>query len=207
MFGNRKKLIDKMEKLGKLGGLRIWILYVLGDGPKNGVEIIDAIQEKYQTVQNMHFMDRNKAHREAKNVKKLTVLASHVRRKQYEGILNLTDEQRLEKQDSWRPSNGSVYPMLKKMVVEDLISKMDDGRYDLAEQGKDTFYKVFGNLPGSHDEYVDHNEITIETALTEISGYISCLEDFKSEKLAQHKDQIRILRERLKKLDESINQE
>ncbi len=36
MFGNRKKLIDKMEELGKLGGLRIWILYVLGEGPKNG---------------------------------------------------------------------------------------------------------------------------------------------------------------------------
>ena len=205
MFGNRKKLIDKMEKLGKLGGLRIWILYVLGDGPKNGAEIIDDIQEKYQTVQNMRFMDRNKAHLEAKNVKKLTILASHARRKQYESLLNLTDEQKLEKQDSWRPSNGSVYPMLKKMVNEDLISKLDDGRYDLTEQGKDTFYKVFGNLPGSHDEYMDRNKITIENSLTEISGYISCLEDFKTEKLVSHKDQIRVLSERLKKLDESIN--
>lgn len=206
MFGNRKKLIGKMEKLGKLGGLRIWILYVLGDGPKNGAEIIDAIQKKYQTVHNMRFLDRHKTHREAKNVKKLTILASHVRRKQYED-LNLTDEQKLEKQDSWRPSNGSVYPMLKKMVTEDLISKMDDGRYDLTEQGKDTFYKVFENLPRSHDEYADRNKITIENALTEISGYMSCLEDFKSEKLVPHKDQIQVLCERFKKLNESTNQE
>ena len=75
MFGNRKKLIDKMEELGKLGGLRIWILYVLGEGPKNGVTTIDSIQETHQTINKMHFLDRNKAHRKAKKVKKLTILA------------------------------------------------------------------------------------------------------------------------------------
>ncbi|MGP8023263.1 MAG: hypothetical protein ACLQG5_13775 [Methanobacterium sp.] len=205
MFGNRKKLIDKMEELGKLGGLRIWILYVLGEGPKNGVTTIDSIQETHQTINKMHFLDRNKAHRKAKKVKKLTILASHVQRKQYDDPLNLTDEQKLEEQVSWRPSNGSVYPMLKKMVVEELINKKDDGRYELSENGKDTYYKLFGKYPKSQGEYVDHNKITIETALTEINGYASCLEDFKKEKLAPHKDQIRILSERFKKLNESIS--
>ncbi len=207
MFGNRKKLIDKMEELGKLGGLRIWILYVLGEGSKNGVTIIDAIQETHQTINEMHFLDRNKAHRGAKKVKKLTILASHVRRKQYNDLLNLTDEQKLEEPVSWRPSNGSVYPMLKKMVIEELINKKDDGRYELSENGKNTYYKLFGNYPKSHGEYVDHNKITIENALTEINGYASCLEDFKKEKLIPHKDQIRILSERFKKLNESINEE
>ncbi|MGO9386741.1 MAG: hypothetical protein ACLPWD_01680 [Methanobacterium sp.] len=207
MFGNRKKLIDKMEELGKLGGLRIWILYVLGEGSKNGVTIIDAIQETHQTINEMHFLDRNKAHRGAKKVKKLTILASHVRRKQYDHLLNLTDEQKLEEQVSWRPSNGSVYPMLKKMVIEELINKKDDGRYELSENGKNTYYKLFGNYPKSHGEYVDHNKITIENALTEINGYVSCLEDFKKEKLIPHKDQIRILSERFKKLNQSINEE
>ncbi len=207
MFGNRRKLIDKMEELGKLGGLRIWILYVLGEGSKNGVTIIDAIQETHQTINEMHFLDRNKAHRGAKKVKKLTILASHVRRKQYDHLLNLADEQKLEEQVSWRPSNGSVYPMLKKMVIEELINKKDDGRYELSENGKDTYYKLFGNYPKSPGEYVDHNKITIENALTEINGYASCLEDFKKEKLIPHKDQIRILSERFKKLNESINEE
>ena len=205
MFGNRKKLIDKMEELGKLGGLRIWILYVLGEGPKNGVTIIDSIQETHQTINEMHFLDRNKAHREAKKVKKLTILASHVRRKPYDDQLNFEDKQNLGEQVSWRPSNGSVYPMLKKMVNEKLINKKDDGQYDLSENGKDTYYKLFGKYPKSQGEYVDHNKITIETALTEINGYASCLEDFKKEKLAPHKDQIRILSERFKKLNESIS--
>ncbi len=205
MFGNRKKLIDKMEELGKLGGLRIWILYVLGEGQKNGVTIIDAIQETHQTITEMHFLDRNKAHREAKKVKKLTILASHVHRKQYDNLLNFTDEQKLEEQVSWRPSNGSVYPMLKKMVNEELINKKDDGQYELSENGKDTYYKLFGNYPKSHGGYVDHNKITIENALTEIKGYISCLEDFRNEKLVPHKDEIQLLTERLKKLNESIN--
>ena len=193
-----------MEELGKLGGLRIWILYVLGEGPKNGVTIIDSIQETHQTINEMHFLDRNKAHREAKKVKKLTILASHVRRKPYDDQLNFEDKQNLGEQVSWRPSNDSVYPMLKKMVNEKLINKKDDGQYDLSENGKDTYYKLFGNYPKSQCEYVDHNKITIENALTEINGYISCLEDFKNEKLIPHKDQIRILSERFKKLSESV---
>lgn len=195
-----------MEELGKLGGLRIWILYVLGEGSKNGVTIIDAIQGTHQTINEMHFLDRNKAHHEAKKVKKLTILASHVRRKQYD-LLNFTDEQKLEEQVSWRPSNGSVYPMLKKMVVEELINKKDDGRYELSENGKDTYYKLFENYPKSHSEYIDYNKITIENALTEINGYVSCLEDFKKEKLVPHKDQIRIFIERFKKLNQSIKEE
>ncbi len=204
MFGNRKKLINKMEKLGNLGGLRIWILYVLGDEPKNGVQIIDAIQEKNQAIQDMRFMDRSKANLEDKNVKKLTIIASHVRNKRYQGLLDITDEQKHEKKDSWRPSNGSVYPMLKKMVTENLINKWDDGRYDLTNEGKDTYYKIFENLPRSSNKYLDHNKITIETALTEIGGYISCLEDFKKEKLILYKDQMQILNERFKNLNDSI---
>ena len=143
----------------------IWILYALGDNQKNGAEIIDTIQETHQTIDEMHFLDRNKAHREAKNVKKLTVLAAHVRRKQYDNLLNRSDEQKLEEKVSWRPSNGSIYPMLKKMVNEGMINKRDDGRYELSENGKDTYYKLLGNYPKSQGEDVDHQQDYSRTCL------------------------------------------
>src|SRR5437870_13872876 len=33
----------------------------------------------------------------------------------------------------WRPSPGSVYPLLDGMVTDELIKKMDDGLYELTE--------------------------------------------------------------------------
>lgn len=33
----------------------------------------------------------------------------------------------------WRPSPGSVYPLLEEMVKEGSIKKRDDGRYELAQ--------------------------------------------------------------------------
>ena len=90
------------------------------------------------------------------------------------------------------------------MVNEDLMSKTDNGRYDLTEQGIDTFYKVFGNLPLAK-EHEDQNNVSIDNALTEINGYLAFLEDFKSDELVSQKDQIWLLCERFKKLNKSVN--
>ncbi len=48
---------DFHESLGymhQLGGLRIWILQVLDDGPKNGVEIMDAVQKHTEKFHKLH---------------------------------------------------------------------------------------------------------------------------------------------------------
>lgn len=101
-----------------------------------------------------------------------------------------------------RPSPGSVYPMLKKMADEDLISKREDGKYDLTKKGEKIIYKMSGRF--RHHKDMDRGALSIRKALTEMDGYISYLEDIKKEKLASHKEIIGELSERLKKVEESF---
>ena len=37
----------------------------------------------------------------------------------------------------WRPSPGSVYPLLETIAKEGSIKKREDGKYELTEQGKE----------------------------------------------------------------------
>lgn len=36
----------------------------------------------------------------------------------------------------WRPSPGSIYPLLKSLVQEEMLTKEDDGQYILTDKGK-----------------------------------------------------------------------
>ena len=183
MFVNQKDIRERMEELEKIGGLRVWILSVLSEGPKNGVEIADDIQFKHQKLHEVNFMDMNNRFENMSNIK-------------------FPDNQTLEEHISWRPSNGSLYPMLKKMVSEGLIIKDNDGKYNLTKQGNDTTYRLFGNL--LKDSYVDQNKITINKAITELKGYISILEDFKPIKLTEHREEIISLYERFEEIYSSV---
>jgi len=101
-----------------------------------------------------------------------------------------------------RPSPGSIYPMLKKMVKEELIIKDDDGKYDLTNKGE----KVVSKLTGRLKHYKDRGSefISIKTALNEIDDYISYLENIKTSKLSLQKERIGKLKERLKTIEESL---
>ncbi|MGC9209955.1 MAG: helix-turn-helix transcriptional regulator [Acidilobus sp.] len=37
---------------------------------------------------------------------------------------------------AWRPSPGSVYPMLAELLEEGLVTRHEDGRYELTGQGR-----------------------------------------------------------------------
>ncbi len=175
MFNWDKKLRDlrdvygNIEEVSRLGPLRIWILQVLDKGPKNGVEIMDAIHELHKQVHHMrgeivmHPLNRG-----------------HI--------------------TSRRPLPGSIYPMLKKMVKEELIIKQEDGRYKLTENGQKTIYNIIGTT--DTDRYNGDN--AIENAIKEIDNYSSFLEDVKTEKLQAYEKQINIIIERLKKIKESL---
>jgi DNA-binding PadR family transcriptional regulator len=104
-----------------------------------------------------------------------------------------------------RPSPGSIYPMLKKMIDEGLISKKEDGKYTLTEKGEKVIYKLSGRLRHLRD--MDRATISINNALTEIDGYVSYLEDIKKSKLVPQKEIIGELSERLKKLEKSLPEE
>jgi len=180
-----KDFHDRLEELGKLGGLRIWIIHVLDDGPKNGVEIMDAIQEHHESIHEMRD-------------ERMRLMTDD---KHYQQHL-----QRRLRHASRRPSPGSVYPMLKKMVTEGLIIKQEDGRYKLTDKGQEMAYKIFGRFK-SYTEQMDRGAQAVERALTEIDSYVSYLEDIKKEKLIPHEELIRELSERLKKIEKSLKEE
>ena len=129
-------------------GLRKWVLYIVRDSPKTGVEIMDAME------------------------------------------VNL--------QGWWRPSPGSIYPLLKNMVQEGVLQRSDDDRYSLTAKGKDEISHHWPLMEGGSPELK-----SVEGALEVISSYTSYLEDLsrsKDQKLAQGAMQIRELAERLSKL-------
>ncbi len=95
----------------------------------------------------------------------------------------------------WRPSPGSVYPLLESMTKEGSIKKRDDGKYELTEQGKEEVgwpSRMRSTYPRSIDE-----------VLNEMISYVSYLEDLErtnNSKLAPYSQKIKELQTRLSKL-------
>ena len=75
-------------------------IYLLTSGPKNGVELMDGVQ-------------------------------------------NIT-------RGWWRPTPGSIYPMLKDMTDQGLVKKRDDGRYELTPKGRQQAADAFGPRERRH---------------------------------------------------------
>ena len=68
----------------------------------------------------------------------------------------------------WRPSPGSIYPMLEDMVADELIVKLPDGRYQLSERSRDAVgFSMFGG----------RTPRTVSEVLAELRGYVAYLED------------------------------
>ncbi len=172
------KFHERIEEMQRLGGLRIWILHVLDDGPKNGVEIMDSIEQHYDEIGKMRRGDDR--------------FNKHIRHSM--------------KHAPKRPSPGSVYPMLKKMVDENLIIKGEEGKYELTDKGKQIAYKVFGHLK-PHNKHMDRGAVAVEHILTEMDSYVSYLEDIKRERLIQHEELIDDLSIRLKNIKKSLHED
>lgn len=97
---------------------------------------------------------------------------------------------------SWRPSPGSVYPLLDEMMRETLATKREDGRYELTEKGRQESDWSYG-MP------FHGSPRGIDGMLAEIGGYTSYFEDLARSdraKLVTHKERIGQLAERLAKL-------
>ena len=102
----------------------------------------------------------------------------------------------------WRPSPGSVYPMLKTMVDEGVLSRSADNKYSLTQSGREEIehpFPWFGRAPPTSPR-------SIEGVLDEISNYVTYLEDLSlssGNKVGQSADKIRELSVRLSKVAES----
>jgi len=96
----------------------------------------------------------------------------------------------------WRPSPGSVYPMLEQLSNEGLVKKREsDGKYEITPQGREEAEwpsRMRGSGPRS-----------VEGILSDMSSNISYLEDMarsKDPEFVQNSKLIRELANRLTKL-------
>jgi len=87
----------------------------------------------------------------------------------------LMDTMETMSQGWWRPSPGSVYPVLEELSTDGVIRRREDGRYELTSKGHDASDWTAGWLggrPRGAKEIVD-----------ELSSYVAYLEDLaRSEK-------------------------
>ena len=132
-------------------GLRMWVLNLLARGPKNGAEIMNAIEEMSQGW--------------------------------------------------WRPSPGSIYPLLESLVQEGFIAKRDDGRYELTTTGRQAMEMPWG--PWGPWGVRGPQSPGVEGVLGEMNGYVSYLEDVARSDpagLDRNRDHIKSLADRMSAL-------
>ncbi len=87
----------------------------------------------------------------------------------------------------WKPSPGSIYPLLETLETEDMLKKRQDGRYEVTKK----FTSSFGPI-GQVDEM-----------LTNMEGYASYFEDMARSdkaKFSSYEKRIEKLASRLSKL-------
>ncbi len=111
----------------------------------------------------------------------------------------LIDEIEKMTQGWWRPSPGSVYPVLEQLAKDGMVRKREDGRYELTEKASDELEGSFGNAFGKRERSIDE-------MFDEVSGFVSYMDDIvKSdpEKLDAYRDRLKALSEKLSKLVES----
>ena len=101
----------------------------------------------------------------------------------------------------WRPSPGSVYPLLRSMADEGALSMSEDKRYSLTAKGKEEIENPFPWMGRSPTQ-----SRSVDGTLDEISSDLSYLEDLSRSKggeVAKSANKIKELGNRLSKLGES----
>lgn len=152
MKDNREEMRSFMRRFHRIGqfrgygGLKILVLHILSEGPKNGAELMDAID-----------------------------VMSH---------------------GHWKPSPGSIYPLLSKAVEENLITKRTDRSYELTNAGREEI-SMFKTGFMTHPD-------SIEGILKEIDSNLSYLEDLSPEKLTSHLHLLQHISQKINRIHETI---
>ncbi len=95
----------------------------------------------------------------------------------------------------WRPSPGTFYPALYKLIEDGLIKKNEAGKYELTEKGREKISEL--------SRY--EREFGISQAIFLIESYVSYLEDIsktQGDELAKQKERILSIAKRLEALTE-----
>ena len=106
----------------------------------------------------------------------------------------IMDDIELMSKGWWRPSPGSIYPLLEAMSQEGVIRKNESGKYELTQNAREELGPPFG----MHSHF--GRAWTVEDMVREIEGYVSYFEDLaKSDKsrIAPYRDRIKGMADRL----------
>ena len=99
----------------------------------------------------------------------------------------------------WRPTPGSIYPLLKEMVDQGLVVRRDsDNRYELSQRGRDQAAGVFGPV-----HRVPRRPRTVNDMVDQMHSFVSYMEDVKSSNgtsLDPHMGRLRGLAKRIAEL-------
>ena len=104
----------------------------------------------------------------------------------------IVDEIERMTQGWWRPSPGSIYPLLAALQQEELIQKRDDGRYEVNPKVRDELDWI----PGVGRRRPQG----VEEMLSEMDGFVSYLEDLRTSdasKLGPYRESIEKIARRL----------
>ena len=111
--------------------------------------------------------------------------------------VELMDEIERMTQGWWRPSPGSVYPLLERMADEGTIRKRDDGKYELTPKANAELEVSFGSRFRSPR--------TTEGLVSELQSLVLYAEDLakvKPDEVAGQREKLRDLARRLDALAE-----
>ena len=95
----------------------------------------------------------------------------------------------------WRPTPGSIYPLLKEMTDRGILKKHEDGKYELTAKGKAQMEGSFGPPAG--------RPRSMDDMLGQMQGFVSFMEDVKGTgkgDLGKHQESLRSLSKRLAEL-------
>ena len=92
----------------------------------------------------------------------------------------------------WRPSPGSMYPLLESLSKEGMIEKMPDGRYSLTQKGS----RETDSQPWPRFGW----PTTVDQMVSEMKNYVSYFEDLGKEKLSPFVSELENLNRRIENL-------
>lgn len=74
----------------------------------------------------------------------------------------------------WKPSPGSIYPLLSSMENDGLALKGEDGRYSLTDKGRETI-----GIPGSGAGASEGSKKDIDRVMTDLESYATYLSELE----------------------------
>ncbi|MDG6950523.1 MAG: PadR family transcriptional regulator [Nitrososphaerota archaeon] len=71
----------------------------------------------------------------------------------------------------WRPTPGSIYPLMKEMASQGLVRKLEDGRFELTDKGRSEAGGSFG--------FPSEGPMTMSDAVEQAYSALSYAQDLK----------------------------